>query len=117
MVEASMIFPLVIAGVMAVLYIVISLYLSLSLQTSLHLALRKDSGELSQTVYRLEEVKNFQSEIDRVGIRSVVIMEEEREYKINTLFKGSVTRKEEGRSYVIDEAELIRVLSLKGEES
>jgi hypothetical protein len=117
MVEAAMIFPLVIAAVVAVLYIVLSLYQSLSLQTSLHLALRKECGELSQTVYRQEAIKTFQSEKNWVGIRPVVRMEAEKEYRVNTLFKDHITRKEEGRYYVIDEAELIRTLSFQGEEA
>lgn len=110
MVEAAVIFPLVIAGVMAVLYIVINLYLSVSLQSSLHLALRKESGELSRTVYRQEVSENFQSEKDLIGAWPVIRMEKEREYRIDTLFRYRITRKEEGRSYIIDEAELLRIL-------
>ncbi|HYE69565.1 MAG TPA: TadE family protein [Anaerovoracaceae bacterium] len=117
MVEAAMIFPLVIACVIAVIYIIINLYQALTLQTSLHLALRKESGEFSQTVYRQEEIKEYQWEKDRVGIRPVIRMEEAGEYRINTFFKSRIKRIEKGRSYVIDEAELIRILSLKGEES
>jgi len=112
-----MIFPLVIACVMAVIYIIINLYLALTLQTSLHLSLRKECGEFSQTVVRQEEMKDYPFEKDRVGIRSVIRMEQEVEYRINTLFKSRIKRIEKGRSYVIDEAELIRILSLKGEES
>lgn len=126
MVEAALIFPLVIAGVMAVLYIVIGLYSSLSLQTSLHMALRKECGELSKTVYRLEAAeeaesagaaKAFQGEKGLAGIRPVVRMEKEREYKINTLFRERVIRKEAGRSYIINEAELARILSFDEGES
>ena len=112
-----MIFPLVIACVMAVIYIIINLYLALTLQTSLHLALRKACGEFSQTVLRQEEMKDYQWEKDRVGLRPVIRMEEAAEYRINTIFKSRITRIEEGRSYVIDEAELIRIRSLKEEES
>ncbi len=117
MVEAALIFPLVIAAVIAVVYIVLSLYLSLSLQSSLHLALRKESGELSKTVYLLQEIKEFQSKKESVGIRPVLCMEWEREYRIHTLFQARSTRKEEGRSYVIDEAEMIRILSFQGRGS
>lgn len=117
MVEAAMIFPLVFACVIAVIYIIINLYLALTLQTSLHLALRKESGELSQTVYRQEEMNDYEWEKDRVGIRAVIRMEEAAEYRINTLFKSRIIRIEKGRAYIIDEAELIRILSLKREES
>lgn len=110
-----MIFPLVIAGVMAVLYIVIGMYLSLSLQTSLHLALRKESGEFSQTVYRLYEIKEFPFEMSKSGLRPILMMEEEREYRGNKLFNQNIYRKEKGRAYLIDEAEIIRIFSLAKE--
>ncbi len=112
-----MIFPLVIACVIAVIYIIINLYLALTLQTSLHLALRKECGEFSQTVLRQEEMQEYQWEKDLVGIRPVIRMEEAGEYRINTLFKSRIKRIEKGRAYLIDEAELIRILSIKGEES
>ncbi|MDD3168878.1 MAG: hypothetical protein PHC91_05360 [Eubacteriales bacterium] len=117
MVEAAMIFPLVIAGVMAVIYIVIGLYSSLSLQCSLHLALRKECGVLSQTVIRNEEVREFQSKKEWSGIRPVLKMAEEREYRINTLFQVCVSRREEGRSYIINEAEMVRLLQFREGET
>lgn len=117
MVEAAMIFPLVVAGVAAVLYIVIGMYLSLSLQSSLHLELRNECGKRSETVYRLDEIKEFNAETDRNGIRPIVRMEEEREYRINILFKDRTTKKEEGRSYLIDEPEMIRILSFQEDEA
>ncbi len=117
LVEAAMIFPLVIAGVMAVIYIVINMYSSLSLQTSLHMALRRESGELSQTVYRQEAGKNFPMQKDWSGIRPVIRMEQKSEYGIDILFHDRVMRQEEGRVYVIDEAELIRILPFHEGES
>ena len=112
-----MIFPLVIAAVMAVLYIVIGLYLSLSLQTSLHLTLRKECGESSKTVIRLDdEYKQYSSEKDRINLRPALVVEEEKEYRIKGLFSSKITRKEYGRSYIIDEAEIVRIRSIiKGE--
>jgi hypothetical protein len=117
MVEAAIIFPLVIAAVAAVIYIVTGLYESLSLQSSLHLALRKECGALSETVYRQETTENFQPERIRIGLRNAVRMEEEREYQINILFKDRITRKEQGRSYLINEPELIRILSFQEEKA
>lgn len=116
MVEAAMIFPLVIACVAAVLYIVIGMYESLSLQSSVHLTLRKECGERSETVYRIEEMKSYPVEKDRIGLRPVLKVEQEKEYRINTLFKDKVVRKEEGRYYLIDEPELIRVVSFEEDE-
>lgn len=117
MVEASMIFPLVIAAVMAVIYIVIGLYSSLSLQTSLHLALRRECGESSKTVYRLDDIKEFQSDKDSVDLRTVLVMDEEREYQIKGIFANKITRKETGRSYVIDDTEIVRLRSIAKEGS
>lgn len=116
MVEAAMILPLVITGVMAVIYIVISLYTSLCLQSSLHLALRNQCGVLSKTVYREEETSEFQSERKWSGIRPILSMEGEREHRINTLFQMHVIQKEASRSYIIDEAELVRLLHYREEE-
>jgi hypothetical protein len=117
MVEAAMIFPLVIAAVVAVLYIVIGMYQSLSLQSSLHLALRKECGERSQTVYRLDEIREYPVMTDRIGIRPVIKTEQEREYRIKTLIKDRIVRKEEGRSYLVDEPELIRIFLFEEEET
>lgn len=114
MVEAAMIIPLVIAGVMAVIYIVIGLYSSLSLQAALHMDMRKECGEYTKTVSRIETIKNYNSKMDFVGLRPVIRMEEEREHKIRSVFKQSLIRKEAGRAYIIDEAELIRILSFEG---
>ena len=107
-----MIFPLVIAAVMAVIYIVMGLYLSLSLQTSLHLALRKECGESSKTVMRLEEYQQYPIEKDKINLRTVLIMEEEREYRIKGIYSNKISRKEYGRAYVIDEAEIVRLRSI-----
>ncbi len=115
MVEATMIFPMVIASVVAVLYIIIGLYLSLSLQASLHLALRKECGEISQTVYRVEQIEEFQYEEEKLGLRPIIKMEAERDYRVSKLFTKDISRTEKGRSYVLDEAESIRILSLTGE--
>lgn len=115
MVEATMIFPMVIASVVAVLYIIIGLYLSLSLQASLHLALRKECGEISQTVYRVEQIEEFQYEEEKLGLRPIIKMEAERDYRVSKLFTKDISRTEKGRSYVLDEAEGIRILSLAGE--
>lgn len=112
-----MIFPLVTAAVIAVLYIVIGLYQSVALQTSVHMALRRESGESSETVYRAESGREYDSEKDRIGLRSVIRMQEDREYKLNKPFQYEVRKQETGRSYIIDEAELIRIISFEEEES
>lgn len=109
LVEAAMIFPLIIAGVMAAMYIIISLYLSLSLQSSMHVSLRKESGELSETVYRIEETKEYPVSKTMIGLRPAVFMEQEQKYKIRGLFKNEILKKKKGRSYIINEADIIRI--------
>ncbi|MDD2190496.1 MAG: hypothetical protein PHV71_07535 [Eubacteriales bacterium] len=114
-VEATMIFPLVITAVIAVLYIIVGLYLSLSLQSSLHIAIRNECGELSETVYRMEEYKEYAYQKDKLGLRQIILIDETQEYRIRGLFADKVVREEKGRGYVIDEAELIRMLCLAKE--
>ncbi len=109
-----MIFPLVIAAVAAVIYMVIGLYSSLSIQTSLHMDLRRESGELTQTVIRLEHIRDFESTKGLRGIRPVVRMKAGREYRIGSLFRQNIYKTEYGSSYIIDESELIRILSMGG---
>lgn len=112
-----MIFPLVITSVAALIYIVINLYLALMLQTSIHLSLRNECGESSQTVYRQEVTNDYQWKKEWIGLRPAIKMEEVREYRIESLFKSRLKRIEEGSAYVVDEDELIRIRSLSGEES
>lgn len=116
MVEAALIFPLVSAAVAAVIYIVICLYSSLSLQASLHRNIRNECGEFSQTVYRNEKIRNYDTVMGMEGIRPVIRTEEETEYGMPSLYKLHLIKKERGRSYVIDEAELVRILSLGEDE-
>jgi hypothetical protein len=116
-VEAAMIFPLVIAAVAAVVGIVAGMYQTLFHDASLHITLRNECGLSAQTVYRQERVSDYTPQKDRIGIRPVIRMEEDKEYRISILFKDTVIHKDRGRSYVIDEAELIRVRSIFTEES
>ncbi|MBR0596367.1 TadE family protein [Sinanaerobacter chloroacetimidivorans] len=112
LVEASMIFPLVIAGVMAVLYIVIGLYSALSLQSNLHIALRQEAGKRSETVCRENEVNVYDMEESKIGLRTIISMEEKRNYRTSSLFNNKVSRTEKGQSYVIDEADLVRKIAI-----
>ena len=111
-VEASIIFPLVIAAVMAVLYIVIGLYTSLSLQTSLHLALRKQCGEDTQIVYRLDEIRAFDTVKVNLNKRSALSGEETREYRIRGIFADRITREESGSFYLVDDTKIVRLRSI-----
>ncbi len=115
MVEAAILFPLVIAGVAAVICIIINMYLSLSLQSSMHLAIRKACGEQSGIIYRQETTKEYQWEKEIDGIRSVLTMEEEREYRIRSLFRNRLTDRKKARAYIINDTKMIRIFSLEKE--
>lgn len=113
--EASLIFPLVIGAVMAILYIVIGLFLSLQLQTGLHLDLRNEAGRVSETVHRTERVIHTDFEKGFVALRPILRAEKTRTYKRNALILKGIERTEKGRVYVIDEAELLRRVTLAKE--
>lgn len=113
LVEASMIFPLVIAGVMAVIYIMVGLYSALSLQAALQLSIRKEAGELSQTIYRSDNdkmIRSIRSNEERFGVSKVLTAVEGKKYKTSGLFTKQIKRTEKGRVYVLDEAETVRQL-------
>lgn len=114
-VEASMIFPLVIAGVIAVLYIIIGVFCSLSLQCSIHMALKNETGQITETIIRNQETHEYEMEQALVGIHPIISIEEYKEYEISKLFTNKIERIEKGRSYIIDEAELIRRVTLAKE--
>lgn len=109
-VEAAIYFPLVIAAVISVLYITIGLYQSVALQTSIHLALRQAVGEASGTVIRAERVTVFEQEEQRIGLRKTFSITEEKTYAIDTIFRKELTKQETGRSYVIDEVGMLRII-------
>lgn len=121
MVEAALIFPLVIGAVVAVIYITVGLYSALSLQTSIHLSLRKETGDLSDTIERKQTTKGYeyQREDDRwlegVVRHSAIHIKEEQIIRMNGLFPAAVRRQENGSAYVIDEAELVRFVNVSKE--
>ena len=110
MVEASIVFPLVICAVVALIYITVNLYLSLSFQTSLHMALRNECGEQTETVCRpAAEPKDYTYHDERYGLRLAILGEDAHEYRMEGLFKKRTYRTETGRAYLLDEAELLRI--------
>lgn len=106
-----MIFPLVIGTVMAIFYIVLALYQRLDLQASLHAHLRQEAGIRSGTVYRVAETKSHSVEEGFVKGKAVIRAEEEQCYRRNSLFLHPVSTVEGGRTYVIDEADLVRKMN------
>jgi hypothetical protein len=126
MVEAAVVFPLVIASVMAIVYLMINLYSVTALRASLHLALRAEADAetgLTEAViadgrvydrYRLAaERRGISPEHRRKGlINPYVAAEENKRYTGNALIRGGVTRTHFGRFYVLDEVGVVRNLSL-----
>ena len=113
--EASLIFPLVTGAVIALLYIIIGLFLSLQLQTSLHLDLRNEAGRNAETVHRTERAIYTDFEKGFMALRPILQGEKTRTYKRNALLLNKVEKTEKGRVYVIDEAELLRKVTLAKE--
>ena len=108
MVEAALIFPLVILAVMAVIYIIIFLFQQVETQSEIHIALRKESGILSKTVaYRMKTDKKYP-----------VYKKKKQVYfqgKLHFMERGilkSLDKSISACSYIIDEREFIRYLDL-----
>jgi hypothetical protein len=126
MVEAALVFPLVIASVMAVVYLMINLYSFTALRSSLHVTLRAEADAetgLTETViadgrvydrYRLAaERRGIRPEHHRKGlINPYVAAEESKSYKGNAMIRDGVTRTHYGRFYVLDEVSVVRNLAL-----
>lgn len=111
-VEAVIVYPLIIASVAAVLTITTGLYHSVLIQTTLHMELRRECGLTVETISREDQTAAFQAEKSSIGLRPVLTMEESKVYQLKPFFRNRVTKTESGRSYLIDEAELVRIKSL-----
>jgi hypothetical protein len=126
MVEAAVVFPLVIASVAAIVYLMINLYSFTALRASLHIALRAEADAetgLTEAViadgrvydrYRLAaERRGISPEHRREGLlHPYVAAEEDKRYAGNAMIRGGVTRTHFGRFYVLNEAGVVRNLSL-----
>ncbi|MDR2132944.1 MAG: hypothetical protein LBP30_06310 [Clostridiales Family XIII bacterium] len=126
MVEAAVVFPLVIASVMAVVYLMIDLYCFTALRSHLHVALRAEADAetgLSEVVIADGRVRDrYRAAAERRGIspehrrkglfNPYVAAEESKSYGGNAMIERGVTRKHFGRFYVLDEVSFVRNLSL-----
>ncbi|MDR2354792.1 MAG: hypothetical protein LBE16_01215 [Clostridiales Family XIII bacterium] len=126
MVEAAVVFPLVIASVAALIYLMINLYSFTALRASLHIALRAEADAetgLTEALiadgrvydrYRLAaERRGISAEHHREAvIRPYVAAEESKRYTGNAMIAGGVTRTHFGRFYVLDEVGIVRNLAL-----
>ncbi|MDR2296448.1 MAG: hypothetical protein LBD95_06570 [Clostridiales Family XIII bacterium] len=126
MVEAAIVFPLVIAAVMAIIYLMINLYGFTALRSSLHVMLRAEAdtetGLTQVTIadgrvydrYRLAaERRGISAEHGRKDlINPYVAATEIKSYKGNAMIADGVTRTHFGRFYVLDEVGILRKLAL-----
>jgi hypothetical protein len=125
MVEAAIVFPLAIAAVMAVIYIMTGLYSIAALQAHVHVALRAEAGERSALTEsrltdgqardryrRAAESRALSIGFHKAVLRPYVFAEEEGVYAANSMVSGTVARKSSGRVYLIDEAKAVRDASL-----
>ncbi|MDR1246929.1 MAG: hypothetical protein LBK57_07870 [Clostridiales Family XIII bacterium] len=126
MVEAAVVFPLTIAAVMAVVYLMINLYSFTALRSALHIALRADVNaetKLTETGivdgrvydrYRIAaERRGISFTHDRQNVLTPYAAAEEfKSYTGNAMIKGDVTRRHFGRYYILDEVSAVRNHSL-----
>jgi hypothetical protein len=125
MVEAAIVFPLVIASVMALIYIMINLYCFTAVQSALHIELRGESGrntglteiELTDGYARdryraAAERRSFSIDERKKVIRPYIEAESTDTYEGNAMSGPGVERTVYGRYYLIDEGKLIRNLSM-----
>jgi hypothetical protein len=126
MVEAAIVFPLVIASVMAVIYLMINLYSFTALRSALHVALRAEvnadtglteAGIIDGRVYdryrRAAERRSISFTRERRNlINPYIAAEEIKTYAGNGMIDGGVSRSHFGRYYILDEVSAVRNLSL-----
>ena len=125
MVEAAFIFPLVIAAVFTVIYILISLYSHTTLQSSLHIELRGAEGletgltdrelkdETERDKYRAaNEGTHFDIEVNNQLIHPYVFAEARKTFRGTSVFSALIERQYSGRYYLVNDAAVIRNTNL-----
>lgn len=113
MVEAALIFPLMILSVMALIYMLLYFYQLTEIRTEMHIALRAESGRISETVFYEKEPKEpfpVYRKTDHLYSSGTLTFTE------TGLLKAG-KKNMYARKYTIDEAEFIRLMDLlKGEK-
>jgi hypothetical protein len=126
MIEAAVVFPLTLATVMAVVYLMINLYSFTALRSFLHVSLRAaadaetglteaviEDGRVYDRYRTAAERRGISVEHRRSGlINPYVAAEEIKTYKGNAMIRDGVTRTHFGRHYILDEVGIVRNLSL-----
>jgi hypothetical protein len=125
MVEAAIVLPLVLASVMAVVYLMLNLYSFTALRSSLHVSLRAEANAETDLTearvvdgrvydrYRIAaERRGISFARDRKGLAPYAEAEEFKRYAGNGMISGDVRKRHFGRYYILDEADAVRKLSL-----
>ncbi|MDR3294807.1 MAG: hypothetical protein LBT26_03110 [Clostridiales Family XIII bacterium] len=125
MVEAAIIFPLMIAAVMAVIYLMVNLYSLTALQASLHTTLRAQAGAhtgLTENTYadgrvrdryrQAAERRGPQTEEHKAVLSPYLSVETSKTYSANALAARAVQRRSFGRYYVLDEVKSVQNVEL-----
>ena len=105
--EAAIVFPVVISVVVTVIYILIAMYTEASYAARDHIALRAESGRMTETVER-ENWTGHMSPLDRYGRKPFVEQANMAETGVRNFNKKLWA--DNGRLNVVDEAEFIRMV-------
>jgi hypothetical protein len=126
MVEAAIVFPLVIAAVMAAVYLMITLYSFTAQRASLHIALRAeanaDTGLAEADIADGRVYDRYRLAAERRGIsverrrktliNPYVTAEDSKSYTGNGMIAKGVARTHYGRYYILDEVSIVRNIAL-----
>ncbi len=109
MVEAALIFPLIIGAVLLIIYITMWYYQELYEQSKIHLSIRKESGEQSETILRMEEEKHYPTTKGTRNFFPTLISKHQISGQSPGLFSQHFMSNAYGEVYVVDDTMLVRV--------
>lgn len=123
MVEASILYPVIIGAVMAVIYIIICMYTGAAMRANLNIELRNQILQRTETGEKVEITGKFlpQDKYGKGAFNKKICFTEEKKqgmnvlygialhsYKGNSMMSNIITRKHQGELYIINEKEYIR---------
>lgn len=126
MVEASIIYPIIVGSMVALICIVISIYMAGTLKAGMNYELRSMAMQEGNTGASNIAMKNnffdkyaqagFSENIQtwkgHIGLEKVIYGKVDKEYFMRGIFKKSTRREHKSRVYVIDEGEHIRRIDM-----
>lgn len=117
MVESAILYPLIFASIMAMIYLLVNLYSAASLQAYLHNELRDKAYQevMESEIIDRVGIDKYRAKAERKDIninRNVSYLSAKKSvsYRGNGIIKKSASREEYGRSYIIDEAKYYRIM-------